>query len=49
MDTMTRLAALAADCIHTLWPDAEGLPGAEDLKNLDSSEENSSAPKLEEG
>ena len=34
MDTMTRLAALAADCIHTLWPDAEGLPGAEDLKNL---------------
>ncbi len=34
MDTMTRLAALAADCIHTLWPDAEDLPGAEDLKNL---------------
>ena len=31
---MSRIAALAADCIHTLWPDAEGLPGAEDIRGL---------------
>ena len=34
MDTITRLAALAAECIHTLWPDAEGLPDAEALRPL---------------
>ena len=34
MDTMTRLAALAADCMKSLWPDAEGLPAAEDLRGL---------------
>ena len=31
MDTMTRLAALAADCMKSLWPEAEGLPAAEEL------------------
>ena len=34
MDTMSRIAALAAECMHTLWPDAEGLPGAEDLRGF---------------
>ena len=31
MDTMTRIAALAADCMKSLWPEAEGLPAAEEL------------------
>ena len=34
MDTMTRIAALAADCMKSLWPDAEGLPSAEELRAL---------------
>ena len=34
MDTMTRLASLTADCIHSLWPEAEGLPGASELRSL---------------
>ena len=34
MDMMSRIAALAADCIHTLWPDAEGLPDAEALRGF---------------
>ena len=34
MDTMTRLAALAADCMKSLWPDAEGLPAADELRGL---------------
>jgi len=34
MDTMSQIAALAAECIKNLWPDAEGLPGAEDLRGL---------------
>ena len=34
MDTMTRIAALAAECMSTLWPDAEGLPSAEELRGL---------------
>ena len=34
MDTMTQIAALAADCMHTLWPDVEGLPEAAELKGL---------------
>jgi len=34
MDMMTLIAARAADCIHTLWPEAEGLPGAEEIRGL---------------
>ena len=34
MDTMTRLAVLAADCMKSLWPEAEGLPAAEELRGL---------------
>ena len=34
MDTMTRLAALAAESMKSLWPDAEGLPAAEELRGL---------------
>ena len=34
MDMMTKLASLAADCIHTAWPEAEGLPAADDIRGL---------------
>ena len=34
MDTMTRLAALAAESMKSLWPDAEGLPASEELRGL---------------
>ena len=34
MDTMTRIATLTSETIHTLWPEAEGLPSAEDLRGL---------------
>ena len=34
MDTRSQIAALAAECIKSLWPEAEGLPGAEDIKGL---------------
>ena len=34
MDTRSQIAALAAECIKGLWPEAEGLPGAEDIKGL---------------
>ena len=34
MDTMTRIAVLTAECMKSLWPDAEGLPSAEDLRGL---------------
>ena len=34
MDTMTRLAALAAECMESLWPDTEGLPAAEEIRGL---------------
>jgi len=30
----TRIAALAAECMKSLWPDAEGLPAAEELRGL---------------
>ncbi len=33
-DLMTRIAALTADTLHSLWPDTEGLPGAEELRGL---------------
>ena len=32
MDTMTRIAVLASDCMKSLWPEAEGLPEAEELR-----------------
>ena len=34
MDTMTRISALLADCMKSLWPDAEGLPAAGDLRGF---------------
>ena len=34
MDMKTRIAALAAECMKSLWPDAEGLPAAEELRGL---------------
>ena len=34
MDTMTQIAALTAETIQNLWPEAEGLPTAEDLRGL---------------
>ena len=34
MDTRSQIAALAAECIKSLWPEAEGLPGADDIKGL---------------
>ena len=34
MDTMTRLSAQLADCLKNLWPEAEGLPAAEELRGL---------------
>ncbi len=33
-DMMSRIAALTAEKIHELWPEAEGLPGAEELRGL---------------
>jgi len=34
MDMMTRIAALTADCIKELWPEAEGLPAADEIRGL---------------
>ena len=34
MDTMTRIAALTAECIRSIWPDQEGLPDAAELRGL---------------
>ena len=34
MDTMTRIATLLSETMTTLWPEAEGLPAAEDLRGL---------------
>ena len=34
MDTKARIAALAAECIQSLWPETEGLPAAEELRGL---------------
>ena len=34
MDTMTRLASLTAEAAASLFPDAQGLPGAEELRGL---------------
>ncbi len=34
MDTMTRIALLASDCMKSLWPEAESLPEAEELRGL---------------
>ncbi|MBR4577601.1 MAG: arginine--tRNA ligase [Clostridia bacterium] len=34
MDTITRLAALIAECMKSRWPEAEGLPSAEELRGL---------------
>ena len=34
MDMMTRIAELIAENIKTVWPDAEGLPAAEEIRGL---------------
>ena len=34
MDMMTRIAAKTAECIQSLWPEAEGLPSAEEIRGL---------------
>ena len=34
MDMMTRIAGLIAETMTALWPDAEGLPSAEELRGL---------------
>jgi len=34
MDTVSRIAALASECMHALWPEAEGLPTPEELRPL---------------
>ena len=34
MDMMTTIATLLADTIKTVWPDAEGLPAAEEIRGL---------------
>ena len=34
MDTITQIAALAAECMKSLWPETEGLPAAEELRGL---------------
>ena len=33
-DMKTRIAALTAECMRTLWPETEGLPGPEELRGL---------------
>ena len=34
MDMMTKIASLIAETMNTVWPEAEGLPGAEELRGL---------------
>ena len=34
MNTITQIAQLTAEIIHTLWPDIEGLPNAEEIRGL---------------
>ena len=34
MDMMTRIATLTAECLSATWPEAEGLPGAEEIRGL---------------
>lgn len=34
MDMMTRIATLTAECLSASWPEAEGLPGAEEIRGL---------------
>lgn len=34
MDMMTRIATLTAECLASTWPEAEGLPGAEEIRGL---------------
>lgn len=33
-DMMTRIATLTAECLSTSWPDAQGLPAAEEIRGL---------------
>ena len=34
MDMLTRIAALTAETLASLWPEAQGLPGAEEIRGL---------------
>ncbi len=34
MDMMTRIASLTADCLTATWPDAQGLPTADEIRGL---------------
>ena len=34
MDMMSRIAALTADCLSTTWPEAQGLPTADEIRGL---------------
>ena len=34
MDMMTRIAGLTSETMKELWPEAAGLPGAEELRGL---------------
>ena len=34
MDMMTRIAALTADCLTSTWPEAAGLPTADEIRGL---------------
>ena len=34
MDTITRIAALTEECMKSLWPEAAGLPSADELRGL---------------
>ena len=34
MDMMTRIATLAAEALRNTWPEAQGLPGAEEIRTL---------------
>lgn len=34
MDMMSRIASLTADALHNTWPEAQGLPGAEEIRGL---------------
>ncbi len=34
MDMMTRIATLTADCLSSAWPEAQGLPAADEIRGL---------------
>ena len=34
MDMMSRIAALTAECLTNTWPEAQGLPTADEIRGL---------------